>query len=436
MSILTTVLGFVVVVHVGQPPPDALDLILPGKQERLRIQDDDGSLSGEEAARILPIPLPSNRSVRFDFAKADANSDGKVSLAEFKAFYHTAGFQPILTVIEPLTLEDMQVADALFSHLVPKGADQLTPAALKKAYDLLRKLDENEDELLTVAEILSLGNLSTRIPKESEFQWSAVGKQQVRARLQLKFDDKALSVRAEPKSLSLTGGRLMVANAVLEFSTSRSDPLHGMKNSRRFVLAQFEIAAGNAHHVERRQVKDDAALQVLEDLFPHVDRDGNGKLTRTELERFLDLIEQGIAAPLLVSLRDRGRNLFCHLDGDGDGVLSGKELRRAPEVFRLLGGDKGWQRNGVPAFAQVRIQQGFADRSFGPLPLPAPAQSAPPTPAGKEGKGGPAWFQAMDRNGDGLLSPREFLGPIEVFRNLDRDGDGFISIAEAEEVAR
>jgi hypothetical protein len=39
----------------------------------------------------------------------------------------------------------------------------------------------------------------------------------------------------------------------------------------------------------------------------------------------------------------------------------------------------------------------------------------------------------MDRNGDGLLSPREFLGPIEVFRKLDRDGDGFISIAEAEQ---
>jgi hypothetical protein len=37
----------------------------------------------------------------------------------------------------------------------------------------------------------------------------------------------------------------------------------------------------------------------------------------------------------------------------------------------------------------------------------------------------------MDRNGDGVVSRREFLGPPELFRKLDRDGDGVISPAEA-----
>jgi hypothetical protein len=37
----------------------------------------------------------------------------------------------------------------------------------------------------------------------------------------------------------------------------------------------------------------------------------------------------------------------------------------------------------------------------------------------------------MDRNGDGELSPREFLGTSEEFRRLDTDGDGLISLAEA-----
>jgi hypothetical protein len=37
----------------------------------------------------------------------------------------------------------------------------------------------------------------------------------------------------------------------------------------------------------------------------------------------------------------------------------------------------------------------------------------------------------MDRNGDGLVSRREFLGPAELFRKLDRDRDGVISIREA-----
>jgi hypothetical protein len=42
----------------------------------------------------------------------------------------------------------------------------------------------------------------------------------------------------------------------------------------------------------------------------------------------------------------------------------------------------------------------------------------------------------MDRNGDGVISPREFLGPPEVFRELDTNGDGVISPQEAARAAR
>ena len=45
---------------------------------------------------------------------------------------------------------------------------------------------------------------------------------------------------------------------------------------------------------------------------------------------------------------------------------------------------------------------------------------------------GPIWFRKMDRNGDGDVSLREFLGTREDFRAIDGDGDGMISLDEAE----
>ena len=38
----------------------------------------------------------------------------------------------------------------------------------------------------------------------------------------------------------------------------------------------------------------------------------------------------------------------------------------------------------------------------------------------------------MDRNGDGDVSPAEFIGSAEDFRRLDPDRDGLISTEEAE----
>jgi hypothetical protein len=43
----------------------------------------------------------------------------------------------------------------------------------------------------------------------------------------------------------------------------------------------------------------------------------------------------------------------------------------------------------------------------------------------------PDWFQKMDRNHDGDVSRREFLGPRDQFDRLDRDQDGLIDANEA-----
>jgi Ca2+-binding EF-hand superfamily protein len=48
---------------------------------------------------------------------------------------------------------------------------------------------------------------------------------------------------------------------------------------------------------------------------------------------------------------------------------------------------------------------------------------------------GPRWFKRMDRNRDGDLSRREFLGPLETFTQFDQDKDGLISVEEVEDLS-
>ena len=45
---------------------------------------------------------------------------------------------------------------------------------------------------------------------------------------------------------------------------------------------------------------------------------------------------------------------------------------------------------------------------------------------------GPLWFRKMDRNRDGDVSKREFLGSSAQFDSLDTDKDGLLDAKEAE----
>src|SRR5262249_31550131 len=49
---------------------------------------------------------------------------------------------------------------------------------------------------------------------------------------------------------------------------------------------------------------------------------------------------------------------------------------------------------------------------------------------------GPLWFRKMDRNGDGDVSPAEWLGTMEQFRALGLGGDGPIDAHDAENAER
>jgi Ca2+-binding EF-hand superfamily protein len=405
-------------------------------------RDGDGFLSAVEGARVFPLPLAGGREAALDFPLLDADSDGKGSRAELKAFYRRAGFSPVVATVLPPTAHDLQMSELLFRHLDSDADGRLTPAELRKAAALLKKLDQNEDEVVTAAELLSpppdtdiraLRRSSLEVVMQDEGTPAAVlhlslGKGQQQPTLVAAPGGAIQAAATQP------GGpyRLRMAADFCTVVAVPGDTGAPFETARQFYLAQFRAGLGNRPFIDKKQLEQDPGLQVLAGLFEHADRDADGKLTFVELETFLDLIEQGVVCQTVVTVADRGRSLFDLFDTDRNGRLDLRELNAAARLPASADGERRTTvaRDEVPRQFRLRAGRGVSGTSFGPVPLAGQARR--PAPAPVPLTRGPRWFRAMDRNGDGYLSPQEFLGSPELFRRLDADGDGSIAAEEAE----
>jgi Ca2+-binding EF-hand superfamily protein len=188
-----------------------------------------------------------------------------------------------------------------------------------------------------------------------------------------------------------------------------------------FFRQQFQANMNKQGFVDRQKAQ---MIFFFGNMFDLCDRDGDGKLFRKELEVFLDLQAQGAGCSATLSVSDEGRNLFSLFDVNSDSQLSLRELRTAwtrLEPLAARGAD--FTRQDIPRHLRVDLSpdNGRVFRSG--------------AVARMSGNSGPMWFRKMDRNNDGDVSLREFLGTPEQFRRLDADGDGLISAAEARRAA-
>lgn len=162
-----------------------------------------------------------------------------------------------------------------------------------------------------------------------------------------------------------------------------------------------------------------------------MDRDRDGKVFEREMAEFLAREADLMGGRTSLTAIDSGRSFFEGLDANGDGRLSLREVRAASE--KVL----AWDRDGDGLVGTDEVPHRFR-LGFGPgqsalldrvglrTDDSTPADPAPPKPAK-----GPAWFGKMDRNGDGDLSRREFLGSLADFRRLDANRDGLLDAGEA-----
>jgi Ca2+-binding EF-hand superfamily protein len=434
-------------------------------------RDGDGILSRAEAARA-PTPESLNsflqgtlnleaaaESVPFD--KLDTDGDGHVNRREFAAYYRHIPFDRLRVVAIPDRGKQASLTDALFRLLDRDGDGKLSKEELRGASEALRRVDLNEDEWITPDELLqhqpaeSIGRKVESTPEAAGLLPLTVGgpsTEQTAAVLR-HYKDKIDTKKLKSLFAAPPGLELIVRLGVVGKGETWVEVLHPAKQSRTtdsgllleagglaldvqagpadatlrglhaFYRQQFELADADSRGVlERKQVADVPTLAVL---FALADRDGDGKLTDKELDAFLDLHALGAASFATLAVTDQSLGLFDLLDEDGDGRLSLRELHTAWDRLRVFDrdGDGKIGRDEFPRRVRLRLTPGKA----GPASVTKAKSAAKSLPLR-----GPAWFRKMDRNGDGYVSRREWLGSEELFRKLDTDGDGLLSPEEAD----
>jgi hypothetical protein len=171
-------------------------------------------------------------------------------------------------------------------------------------------------------------------------------------------------------------------------------------------------------------------LELQDADFAATDRNTDGKLFREELLMFLEADTMAAQSRIVMSVLANNQNLFEILDQDDDNRLSAREFVHAASRM----GPLDQNQDGFLHKAELDQKYRIAF-SMGEPPLfqrsMSNVQPTMPTPRTVRNSSGPQWFRHMDRNQDGDLSWREFLGPRSVFDGLDDNRDGLVDADEA-----
>lgn len=282
----------------------------------------------------------------------------------------------------------------------------ISPGSFWRAPDLFDRLDADQDRILAPEEAARLNHVEPDVRLAVD-----LGSNGDPSRLAVTYVDGG-RLRADEGT---DGATIDQTGAVVTFSIGAAPPAPDDSARAQFVLDQFD-ADGNGYLVEAEMAAGS------EKQFTAWDADGDGKVFKREIvDAFArERVPQATAIQARVSRA--GDPLLDTLDLSGDSRLGLREMRAAAEQLAALDtdGDDRVAAHEIPVsyVVQFRIGNDRSERGR--------RRRVPEPPADW-----PRWFVRMDRNRDGDVTVKEFLGDREAFESLDTNGDGFIEPAEA-----
>lgn len=218
--------------------------------------------------------------------------------------------------------------------------------------------------------------------------------------------------------------------AVVTFSARDVDPF---EMSMTIALRTFnELDADSNGYLDRDETM--SRERFGRGLFDQIDADGDEKIFGEEMKAFIRTRGEPVATTCQIVVFDDGAGYFSTLDVNGDRRISVREMRYADKSLAAM------ERDEQPGLGQLeparRYRIEFSRGVFNPFGVADRSVEAQAATASRPRAVGPIWFQRWDRNNDGDLTFREFLGPRDAFEQLDADRDDLIDPREAEAAER